>query len=466
MRTVTTPFRTVVLLGVAIVAGCASFPVPTLDRSVPANWSQKPVASPRATSSPTPDLTHWWKAFADPELDAIIQEALHGSLDLREARQRLKAARALEKGALTQFQPTLSFKADTQPYAPVDTNYFEVGFDAEWELGLFGRRENSRRLGQSTLGSVESRLKAAEVSLVSEAARTYIGIRTTQAKIMLLQQASASEDELLDIARKRRELGLASALAESEHESEYAAILAQLDGAHADLESALLRLGLLLGRQAPDARWREPAPIPLISSYQIRNEPADLLRTRPEIREAENRVLIAASRLGLAKGDLFPKLSLGGFIGISSRMNGLSLAKTTEGVFLGPSIEIPLFDWGRRKAVIEARDAELSAALIAYRKAVLQGVSDVERAFASLQFKRATVSHRMQVVDASSRAVAGTEKLIELKLKGHNALAQAQKALAVAELDLVDARYQEALAVIALYKALGGAPLLNGTVDS
>ena len=451
-------FLIVVVSGV--LAGCAGISLPRLQRDVPVAWRNAP-SNEQAASPLAPDLEHWWRVFSDPGLEYFIKEALQNNLTLQQAVYRLKSARAMRRYASARFKPALSFRAGPASYPPGDASYFEAGFDAEWELGFFGQRENTLREAQSRVSLAASKIQAARVSVVSEIARTYIELRTAQHKAVLLNEIVRSQKTMLNLVKKRRTLGLASVADVSRSESDYAKGMISVEKARETRENTLQQLAVLLGREEPEVAWRSGGPLPMIGLYHIETEPAELLRSRPGIQQAEQHVLLAASQLGLARADMYPKFVLGGTIGLTTRVDGRSPGNSTHSLSIGPLIDIPLFDWGARKAVVNARNAALSASLLAYRQAILEGISDVESALITLQYRQAEVRHTQQSVDALTRSEAATKTLRDLRLADRYDWAAAHMSANVARLDLGEARYAESVALISLYKALGGAPPLS-----
>jgi len=439
--------------------GCTRLQIPLLQRDVPATWHHI-SHSQHAVSVPQPDLKNWWRAFADQELEKIVINALRSNLDLQQSVGRIRAARALGQYISNKLKPSLTFRTDSTPYPGVDTSYFVAGFDATWELGIFGSH-NSEILGaQSKLNLALAETQAARVSVVAEVVRTYIKLRNTQQKLVLLNNLARTKKILLTLVRIRQTLGFASMVDVSRSEGGYTESLVSISQIREIEEKSLQQLAVLLGYTEPDPIWRKLGSLPTISSFHIESEPADLLRTRPEIRYAEENALLAASRLGLAKADLYPKISLGGGISVATRINGLSMGAPTQIFSIGPQIDIPLFNWGARRAIVSARDTELSAALLAYRQAIVVGVAEVESALTSLQHKQYQVQREKQRVGVLMRFAKKTKSLWDLQLANRYDWATAHMAVDEARLDQFDAKYAESIAFISLYKALGGAPPL------
>jgi NodT family efflux transporter outer membrane factor (OMF) lipoprotein len=445
----------VIALG-ASLAACVGVQVPPLPQGdLPAQWRNAPPAL-----GPKPDLTGWWKHFHDAELDALVERALHDNLDVAQAAWKLRAARALEAASSAEFKPGLAFNTIEQPNPENTASYFQAGFDATWEFGLFGRSGAAGHIAAADAGAAAAELQSARVSLVAEVVREYLQLRAAQRSATLLANAAGAAQKKLALLRLRRRLQLASQM----QVEQAAATAAKAEARLADPAAAIARhaqtLALLLGKSESDPAWLAPKPQPKLVAGNAVSVPADLLRTRPEIRYAETRVLKAAGELGIAKADLYPRLALGSSLTFAALVTGHTrLGDVNDTFSIGPIIDIPLFDWGRRRAVRDARDDQLQAALLAYRQAVLQGAAEVETDLAALQASAQRLHGASLAVAASQSSLDLGEKLQGLGQVDDLQLADSRMALAASELDRERARLAQGLAFVALYKALGGAPL-------
>jgi NodT family efflux transporter outer membrane factor (OMF) lipoprotein len=440
----------------AALGACVSVKVPKLPSGdLPAQWRN---ASPQLGAKP--DLTGWWKQFNDPQLDALVDAALHDNLDVRQAALKLRAARALEDASGATFRPHLGFNTIEQPNPQNTASYFQAGFDATWEFGLFGRADANGRIAQASTGAAKAGLQSARVSLVAEVVREYLQLRAAQRSGVLLDAAAQAAQKKVALLRVQERLQLASKL---EVEQGVAAA-AKAEAQRADPRAAIVQhaqaLALLLGKSEPDPAWLAAKPLPQLAAGDVDSVPADLLRTRPEIRYAETQVLQAAGELGIAKADMYPRLALGSSLTFAALVKGRTRLGDVNNTFsIGPIINIPLFDWGQRRAVRDAREDQLQAAVLAYRQAVLQGAAEVETDLAVLHASGARAHSAAAAADASRNGWSLSEKLQGLGQADGLQLADARLALTESELDREQARLAHGLAYIALYKALGGAPL-------
>ena len=440
----------------AVLGACVSVKVPELPGGdLPSHWRNAP-----AHLGAKPDLTGWWKHFGDPELDALVDQALHDNLDVQQAVWKLRAARALEREASTKFKPALGFQTIEEPNPANTASYFQAGFDATWELGLFGRSGASGHIAQAGSGAAEAELQSARVSLVAEVVREYLQLRAAQRSQALLGMAARAARRKVALLRVQERLQLASKLQVEQGLAAAAKAESQLADPRAAIVQHAQALALLLGKSEPDRAWLAPKPLPRLADANVASVPADLLRTRPEIRYAETQVLKAAGELGIAKADMYPRLALGSSLTFAALVTGQTRLSDVNNTFsIGPIINIPLFDWGARRAVRDAREDQLHSALLGYRQAVLQGAAEVEGDLAALHAS----AQRLHGAKVASVAMQGTlgmnERLRQLGQADALQLADAREALAESELDRAQARLARGLAYVALYKALGGAPL-------
>ncbi|WP_229792809.1 TolC family protein [Rhodanobacter panaciterrae] len=451
------PLRTC-LLGAMLcgLAACAA-PLPKLAPSVPAQW-QHAIASDPAKPS---DLHGWWHAFADPELDTVVDRALANNLDVAQAVERLRAVRALHSTAQAHYLPSLRASTNDVVEPSANASYLLVGFDANWELGLFGRAEGTRREARGALDAGIADLRIARVSLVAEVVREWIELRTAQQQEQLLSRINQSREHEWQQQQVRQHLHLVASSAVDQAQAALAQSTAALAAPRQAVTASAQRLAMLLGQNQPDAAWLQPGTPPELGAWKLDSTPADLVRTRPEIARAEADVLQAAGALALAHADMFPTIGLGGSIDWSTDIDNNRKYATTPNsiVSLGPELNIPLFDWGIRLAAKHAKDHELKASVLAYRQAVLQGVTEVETALGGVQQQQQREQHSLLAWQALQRVDQSVQTRVSLQLGSPLERVESRIAADQAALELADARAGHSLAYVALFKALGGAPL-------
>lgn len=438
-----------------LLAACASMTVPPLPRGdLPAAWRNAVAAR-----APAPDLHGWWRAFDDSTLDTLVDRALRDNLDVQQAALRLRAARALADASGAAYKPQLDFRTLSTPTPQANANYFQAGFDAEWELGLFGRAQANGRIAAAQADTAQAELQSARVSLVAEVVRAYLQLRGAQAREALANDAAQAIQRKLALTQVRERLRLASGLEVERAKIDTASAESALSDPRAQIAQAAQTIALLLGRNTPPPDLLAAKTLPELTQTRFDVLPADMLRTRPEIAQAQASVLKAAGELGIAHADRFPRIGLGGAITAAAKVSGINLGHVNSTAGIGPEIDIPLFDWGMRAAQEHARDAELKASLLAYRQAILQGAAEVESTLAVLHGASQNALHAKAALDAAQRGAQLTRTLRRLGQADDIDVADAQLALGKAQMDREQTREREDIAFVALYKALGGAPL-------
>jgi len=456
------PFLPLAVLGgaVLLLSACATQPLPPLAPSTPPQWQQAAPADAAKV-----DLRGWWHAFHDPRLDALVDAALHANLNVAAARERLLAARELEHSSRSAYLPTLRAKTEDAIDPDASASFFVAGFDALWEIPLFGRGTATRRQAQGNRDLALADLQQARVSLVAEVVRNWLDLCAARQRKATLEAIVDERRKLLDLWRIRQRLKLADpgALAQAE------AALAQARAALADpaqsIDASAQGLAALLGRTAPDPAWLAPGALPDLGALELDSAPADLLRTRPEIAQAQAEVLSAAGDAGVARADMFPSVKLGGSIVWSTNITTHRRAHEDAIGSLGPLLDIPLFDWGLRRAESRAKAHELRAAVYAYRQAVLDGVAEVQTALGRLERQRRQERQSELAAAALGRAHAAVAKRVQLGLDSPLDQIDAGVAADQAKLASIDARAAHGLAFVSLYKALGGAPMPEDAGD-
>ena len=459
--------RWTLLLAAAALAGCVSVPTPDLQADVPAQWSN---AAPGATA---PAPAEWWKAFADPQLDGLVEQALAGNLTIAEAHARLQAARKLHDVANAPYLPNLGFRTRDAVAADASSSYFQAGFDATWEFGLFGRSEGAERQARASVDAAAATLQGARVSVAAEVVRAWRELRSAQARQQLLKEAVTLQERQVQLISLRERTRLASRVDVERTQAALEQARASLADPGLAVRQSALKLAVLLGRHEPDPAWlRMPAPAvspPALAA--ITSTPADMLRPRPDVQMAQARVLDAAGALGIARADLYPRLGIGGSLTVASNFaNNFNRRNTptyTQTIFsLGPLIDIPLFDWGQRQAAAHARGDELDAALLAYRQAVLEGLSEAESALIELDQYRQRREAEELALRAIGRAADHAGRLAASKLSSEFDNADLASRRIQAQLALSATTLAEDLAFISLHKAVGGAPAWRGEEPS
>jgi len=404
-------------------------------------------------------LQRWWAGFADEQLDALIARAISDNLDLVVARSRLKqsreavtqasAARLPSVGASGQVNQTVDTQANTQ-------RSYSVGADASWEADLFGGVRRSIEASGAAAEGTAYDLAAVRVSIIAEVANNYLQARLAQQRLDLAKQNLAYAEENLQIAQWRLQAGLVSSLDVETARTARAQAAASLPTYQQNFSSAVYRLGVLTG-QAPASLTAELSDAKLLPqgpSGVAAGLPADTLRQRPDVRSAERTLAAETARIGIAQAQLYPQLSIGGSIGTSALSLGGLVDLLTGNLF--SSISQTIFDGGRLRSQVRSQQAATEGAFAAYKQTVLTALEDVENALVAVrtaeqrqvQFTEALDAARNQAILARSNYRAG--------LSDFQQLLTAEQALNSSSGGLLTAQGDRTLAIVQLYRALGG----------
>ncbi|MCI2261903.1 efflux transporter outer membrane subunit [Xanthomonas indica] len=451
------PAGVLALAAALALAGCASQPIPDLRQpSLPAQWSS---ATPQA-AAPRPQGSAWWQDFHDPQLDALVAQALRDDLEVGQALARLRAARRLDAVADATLRPQLRARTEDPIDPDASASFLVVGVDSEWELPLFGRGEATNRVARGDLQSAQANLAQVRAATISDVAHNWIDLRHAQQAERLLQDIASARQRQAGLQQTLVDLHLAAPATAAQAQA--AALQAQsaVNEPRDAAAAAARRLAVLLGRDTPDPAWSAAAATTAPGQLQIAavdSVPADLLRRRPDIAAHEAEVISAAGALGIARADRYGSIGLGGAIRWSTSL--LSHRRTaTHGIAsFGPVIDIPLFDWGIRQARAKARGDLLEAATLAYRQTVLDAVNEVETALTTLEQQRRNTETQQQVLQAQQQVAEVAQQRRRLGLGSDLDVATQQAARDQAALELLEAQRQRDLAYVALHTALGSA---------
>ncbi|WP_167772837.1 TolC family protein [Ramlibacter humi] len=444
-----------VALSAALLAGCSVAPVPQVPQDAPASWAAPVPAAPQAAPV---DLQGWWKVFGDERLDALVARALQANLDVRVAASRLRQARLLASAEGTRFLPLASAGLHPVRDPRATDSFLHLSLDVTWELGLFGAGESGDRVAQGQIAAAEWQVQGARVAVVAEVVRRWLELHAARDQQALWTAIAQADDQSAGTARARWDNRLGTAADVAQAQARAAQARATAAGYAGAVQTAGVALAQLLGESAAGDWATQPAAAGL-PPVSVRELPANLLRSRPDVRQAEAGVLRAAGEAGLAQAELSPRLALTGGVLRSFNVTERRATATHSTFSIAPSIDVPLFDWGRRQDRARAADEAVQEALLAHRKAVLDGVAEAETALGLL----ATQRERERLLAAAAQAAQAQETQLQARTRAGLAGASDAPALArvrlLAQSELRDAQSGAALAFVALYKALGGAPL-------
>lgn len=450
------------LLAVAL-GGCAAvgpdYSEPQL--AVPAGWS----AGTGTDAMDAVLLARWWHGFGDPVLDRLVADALAANLDLAQARARLREARARRGVAGAALAPSVDAslsgsrsRSSGQSGSGSTRELYSAGFDASWELDVFGGLRRSVEAAQADLeASVES-LSDTRVSLAAEVALNYIDLRTAEQRLAIAEESIAYRGENHQIIRWRQQAGLVSELDLAQATTDLESTRAVLPPLRTAVTEAKNRLAVLLGRNPGELESLVHAdrPIPLAAAEIVAAIPADTLRQRPDVRVAERRLAAQTARLGEAEAARYPSFRLSGSLGLEAlELDALAdRDANTHSLFGG--ITAPVFNAGRIAANIEIQDALVEQARLAYRAAVLAALEEVENALTAVANTDARRAKLAEAAAAARTTLAIAEYRYASGLADFLSVLDAQRTQLSLDEQLAGSTGELARAQIRLYKALGG----------
>jgi NodT family efflux transporter outer membrane factor (OMF) lipoprotein len=443
-------------------------------------------ANPNARVSPAsnPD-PEWWSGFGDPVLTKLEEQAISGNLDLQQAVLRVVAARQSEVAARAAGLPTIggtgSYMREqigakgilestglgaklgsaaggelNQIEKPI--NLYEYGFDASWELDLFGKvRRSVEQAKAQTQAQVEA-TNDALVMLEGQVAQAYAQVRGAQALLASQQENVAAAQNSLDLTQRQQRQGLATQLDVDQALTQLGDNQSRLPGYEKQEQQAINQLSVLVG-QPPgtlDALLTPAAPMPAVPPVVGIGVPSELARRRPDIREAEAQLHAATANVGVATASFYPDISLTGNGGL--RAIDASYLTNWASLFyaFGPSISLPIFQGGKLTAGLRMARAQEAQAALHYRATVLNALGEVENALVAYRTDRATRDKIAGTIRSGEDALYLARDSYRNGLSNFLQVLDAERTLVASRQQLIQADVMLTDDVIALYNALGG----------
>lgn len=447
----------------ALLAGCVS---------VGPDYKAAPVepvtlqGAADAAFTNVPPVASWWAQFDDPVLGRLVHDALGDNLDLQIAMARVRAARAVfTEQRLDQLPHITAGGSQDRRKQPdallggerVSSETYQLGFDAGWELDLFGRQRRAAEAARADLGAERDNLADAQVMVAAEVARNYFELRGAQKRIAVARDTLRNLRETQRLTETRLELGAGSELDVQSSRARLKAIEADIPLLEVSEVQSRHRLAVLLGQRPGSLdTLLQPREVPAFAKALPLGDTSDLLRQRADVRMAERRLAAATARVGVATADMFPRISLSGFVGFlggeaSGLVNGNNKAWS-----LTPSISWAAFDFGSVRARLRASKAQADGAAAEYEQAVLLALEDTENALTRYAKQQA----RLGIVAEQAQAARKAESLAQLRYREGSedflALLDAQRNQLAADDALAAAEASVNVSVVAVYKALGG----------
>jgi len=474
-----------VALVTASLASCAVGPsftpsLPTVPSSFPAPPQESPASGALSTDEPRGPA--WWQEFHDPELDTLEGRTQQGNLDLQAGLLRIAAARTQVQAARAQGLPSLnasaSYNREQLGFAGIlkahggagtldpalvseltsPVSLYQLGFDASWELDLFGKVSRSVEAAKAqSVETVESRNDML-VSLEAEVAQTYMQLRAAQLLRSITLGLVSDEREILELTISRQLHGLADEADVESARAQVASLEAELPQYDQSISVSRHALAVLVGEspEALDVELAPAAPLPALPRMISVGIPSALARRRPDIRQAEAALHAATAEEGVAMASLYPDFSLTGSVGLRNTSTNYLFDWASKFYSAGPSISLPIFHGGALVANVKIAKAEAAAAALTYRQTVLNALREVEDGLVSLDQDAIRLAALRDTVTANQRAFDIALHSYQVGLTSYVAVLTQELQTNQAKEQLAQASLTEVTDLVRLYKALGG----------
>ena len=428
----------------------------------------------------------WWQAFDDATLNALQRRAFAASPDLQTAALHFAQARAQrstvaaqrgpevnasgsatrqrqsESGASTRMLGIMGADPRLTELLAEPFTLYQAGFDASWELDLWGRVRRSVEAADADVGQQAALLDQARLSLASDVARNYFELRTAQRQIRLMREDIAALEERAGLLQARVEGGVLDHTDLQRQRAELAALKAQLPPLLAQEAASANQIALLLGER-PGALQAELVPRDAGARTALPDLalglPSEEALRRPDIRTAEAHLHGATANIGIAKANLYPSIRLGAKFGFESYLSGEFSDWGSRTWSIGPSLNLPIFDHGRRTATVQLRELQQQEAAVNYQKTVLKAWQEIDDALSAYRAEQ----QQAQELKARSDAAGDAYRLAQARYDGgisdFTAVLDAQRSYLQARRDLVSSEGRLNTRYVTVNKAIGNAPL-------
>lgn len=470
------------------LAGCTVGP----DYVEPQLPTPPAYASPQITVPPGEaiDPAHWWSAFGDAGLDGLVERALRDNPDILTASSRVREARYGEIVAGAAGKPTLGAMAGVNnieisrnaglsqiaslfggstsgntasanngialPGSGITT--FSVGFDASWEIDLFGGDRRQRESARAQAAAAVWNRRDAAITLAAEVAQAYFALRLDQAQIGIVEDELNRQRRALEIAGNQALVGLTPQIDVTRQRATITATQARVEPLRSDMQVRIHALGILIGASPETLTAQLSAPAPALGLVPVvpAGLPSDLLRRRPDVRAAERRLAAATADVGVAVSDLYPKFSLTAIPELLSTGLGNLFSTNSAQLTAAAQATFPIIDWGRRRATVGMRREEREQAYLTYKATVLGALRDVEDPLAQLDSERRRHATLVEAVNDAASTAHSVESQYRSGLTTQTALLDAEAQVLSAREQVAGSDTQLRQMTAGLFKAIGG----------
>lgn len=461
------------------LGGCAMGPdyhSPSI--AMPEAYQAAGQAHPVEGLQPVIDTTIWWKSLGDPKLDALIDRAIAGNPSLAIALDHVQAARIQEEVVLGGALPEVGLSAgqgagsgtdltkgltngvlrtgdNSQGLSKIDRI---AGFYSVYELDLFGKYRRALQAARFDTQAMIAARNDVLISVTAAVARAYIALRADQMQLAILQHDMADLQQYVNLTQERFERGITNELDLSLAQRQLADLQARQAPLAARIQAARYLIATLLGRFPEDLAQEldEPGLLPPLPMHIQTGLPLDLLRRRPDVQQAEREAAAATARIGIARAELFPSVSLGGAVGLQAGHENASGDPRHFIWSFGSGLNGPLLDFGRLDALVDAADLNARVALLAYKRTVQNAVREVDTTLGAYQAQEDRLTRLDEALLASQRSVELATQRYERGLTDSLNVIDAQRQEYELQARYITAQQEAAEQFVDLYKALGG----------
>ncbi len=439
------------------------------EKAVSLNWHTKLRGGLVSEEMKPEFLASWWTTLNDIKLSNLVNRAVAGNLDVKQAQSRIVEARARRGIDKADLFPTLNFSgSDTWTRTSKatgtgeTTELYSAGFDSGWEIDIFGGIRRSIEASDADLQASQEDLHDVLVSLIGEVALNYVEVRTYQARLAAVNENINAQNETYQLIQWRSQAGLSDELALQQALYNLESSRSEIPALQTGLEESMNRIAVLLGEEPGKVHeeLENSAPIPVSSPQIAVGVPAEMIRRRPDIRIAERELAAQTARVGVAAADLYPKFSLSGSIGVEAVL--FSKFKTNIGnsnnwiLSGGPGVSWAIFDGGAIRQNIKVQSALQEQALLQYESSILSAIEEVENALVSYANEQNRMDNLSKATEAAQKAVELAKQEYEAGLIDFSNVLDAQRSLLSFQDQLAQSKGTVTSNLIRVYKALGG----------
>lgn len=435
--------------------------------SIPATWTYE---SKQTTTLPSDD--RWWEGFDDPVLTSLIRRGEENSLNLSMAAHRIEMARQNWELAKAAYYPTLGISAGwakeqqsgmtgREPMKAMGADYFSLGLNFSWEIDVFGRVREQSKEGKANYNASKAEYSAAMISLCSNIATAYFNYRLAQGRVDVAKRQITSQERISKITQARYETGLASKLDVSQSLTVLYSTQATLPALNNMQTAALNSIALLIGCYPDDIRGELTGERDLPNAFRMVKigVPADMIRRRPDILEAEQQLAVYAAQAGIAKKDFLPTLSLTGSVGTSAHKINDLFSKESFTYSIAPQLSWTIFEGMARNRRLAAAKEQMLAGIDNYNLTVMNAVIETENALSAYDTSLQQIALFRKVLNESRESFTLAVDRYKRGLSAFTDVMNAQINMLEYENTLLETRASALSSLVKVYAAVAGSPI-------